>query len=163
MLEKVQTRNEIIYSSLTVEKNLEKSGSIPDINDVEQPVGSTISLSATTRTGYRFNNWSSVAGNFANENAASTTFTMPNEDVIVTANYSSIISGGGSNVFGSGTVTMVIMSIYGTTVAGLNDIDFEVSIGGGPYQPLNVSAQGSGIYTASVPGGSRIRVCGVVI
>ena len=46
-----------------------------------------VSIKAVANTGYHFVGWSAPAGTFANENAAETTFVMPDQDVTVTANF----------------------------------------------------------------------------
>jgi uncharacterized repeat protein (TIGR02543 family) len=56
--------------------------------------GSTVNVTAGTRTGFTFVNWTSTpAGvSFANANAANTTFTMPGNAVTITANWAEIVS-----------------------------------------------------------------------
>lgn len=51
--------------------------------------GTKITISATDKDGYAFKNWSVTSGsvNLAEANAKTTTFTMPDSDVTVTANY----------------------------------------------------------------------------
>jgi uncharacterized repeat protein (TIGR02543 family) len=50
--------------------------------------GSEVTLTATANTGYRFTGWTSVGGGaFADASSPSTTFTMPAEDVTITANW----------------------------------------------------------------------------
>jgi len=49
--------------------------------------GVAVSIKAVPATGYRFVNWAAPAGSFSNANAEMTTFTMPAEDVTVTANF----------------------------------------------------------------------------
>ena len=50
-------------------------------------VGEQVSIKAEPAEGYRFVNWTAPAGSFANDSAATTTFTMPPESVTVTANF----------------------------------------------------------------------------
>jgi len=47
--------------------------------------GTVVNLVATLGTGCQFNTWSSTGGTFGNPNAATTTFTMPSQNVAVTA------------------------------------------------------------------------------
>lgn len=55
------------------------------------PAGTVVPISAGTKSGYRFNGWtSSGGGSFANANQASTTFTMPGANVTITANWTVI-------------------------------------------------------------------------
>ncbi len=49
--------------------------------------GEVINLVATPDAGYQFVIWTTQAGKFANPNAATTTFTMPPQDVTVTAHF----------------------------------------------------------------------------
>jgi hypothetical protein len=49
--------------------------------------GVAVSIKAVAATGYHFTHWTASAGSFANANAAETTFTMPAQDVTVTANF----------------------------------------------------------------------------
>jgi uncharacterized repeat protein (TIGR02543 family) len=49
--------------------------------------GDAVTISATPATGYTFENWSAPAGTLANASSVPTTFTMPAEDVNVTANF----------------------------------------------------------------------------
>ena len=49
--------------------------------------GEVINLVATPDAGYQFVIWTAQAGKFANPNAATTTFTMPPQDVTVTAHF----------------------------------------------------------------------------
>lgn len=51
----------------------------------------SVNIDAGTRDGYTFVNWTSPDGvSFANPDSASTTFTMPGKDVIVTANWQQV-------------------------------------------------------------------------
>lgn len=57
--------------------------------------GEQITLTATPNSGYRFAGWtSSNGGSFADASSASTTFTMPDRNVTVTANWKKKSSGG---------------------------------------------------------------------
>jgi uncharacterized repeat protein (TIGR02543 family) len=49
--------------------------------------GVSVSIEAVPAAGYQFVGWTALAGMFANANGADTTFTMPAEDVTVTANF----------------------------------------------------------------------------
>jgi uncharacterized repeat protein (TIGR02543 family) len=71
-----------------------------------------VTISATAATGYSFKNWTtSSGGTIANANSASTTYTMPNANATVTANFThiqrtltlSVSPSGGGTVSGGGT------------------------------------------------------------
>ncbi len=49
--------------------------------------GSQVTIQAVAAEGYRFVNWTAPAGSFVDANSASTQFTMPEENVTVTANF----------------------------------------------------------------------------
>ena len=49
--------------------------------------GTDVDIKAVPAAGYQFVDWTAPAGSFADANAATTTFTMPAEDVTVTANF----------------------------------------------------------------------------
>ena len=49
--------------------------------------GTVVNLTATADAGYRFANWTATAGSFGNATFASTNFTMPAQNVTVTANF----------------------------------------------------------------------------
>jgi uncharacterized repeat protein (TIGR02543 family) len=49
--------------------------------------GAVVDIEAVAAAGYEFVNWSAPAGTFADANAAITTFTMPPQDVTITANF----------------------------------------------------------------------------
>ena len=55
-------------------------------------IGETVTLSATPNAGYTFSNWttSSTGVSLVDSNSSSTTFVMPANDVVVTANYTAI-------------------------------------------------------------------------
>ncbi len=62
--------------------------------------GEKITLTATPNSGYRFAGWTSSDNiTFANAGSAQTTFTMPDRNVTVTANWKKKSSGGGSVFF----------------------------------------------------------------
>jgi uncharacterized repeat protein (TIGR02543 family) len=49
--------------------------------------GTAVSIKAEANPGYEFAGWTALAGGFADANAEETTFTMPSQDVTVTANF----------------------------------------------------------------------------
>ena len=61
-------------------------------------VGATVTINAGTRTGFNFGGWTVNSGgvSLTNANNATTTFTMPVNDVTVTANWTQISTGGNS-------------------------------------------------------------------
>ncbi len=60
--------------------------------------GATVAIDAGTRSGYTFDGWTSADGvTFANAGSVQTTFTMPDQAVTVTANWTKKSGGGGSS------------------------------------------------------------------
>ena len=63
------------------------SGTVDDqTNDGPYVEGSQVSIKAAPAEGYQFVNWTAPAGSFGDANSLETTFTMPAQDVTVTAN-----------------------------------------------------------------------------
>jgi hypothetical protein len=64
------------------------SGTATDLaNTSPYAAGTVVSIKAVATSGYQFVNWSAPAGTLANPSAAETVFTMPAQDVDVTANF----------------------------------------------------------------------------
>ncbi len=51
------------------------------------PAGAEVSIEAVAKTGYGFVTWTALVGDFGDATAVETTFTMPDQDVIVTAHF----------------------------------------------------------------------------
>ena len=63
-------------------------GTVTDLTDASPYAGGTsVSIEAASNPGYRFVNWTAPAGAFGSATAAATTFTMPAQNVSVTANF----------------------------------------------------------------------------
>ena len=74
--------------SLTMAISPAGNGTATDlIHTSPYPAGTVVSIQAVAAAGYQLINWSAPAGSFADPNAARTTFTMPAQDVTVTANF----------------------------------------------------------------------------
>jgi hypothetical protein len=69
------------------------SGTATDLtNTSPYTAGTGVNIQAVANSGYRFLNWSAPAGTFGNATAATTTFTMPAQNVTVTANFVAVYS-----------------------------------------------------------------------
>jgi len=75
--------------------------------------GEIVSIQATAASGYQFAGWAAPAGSLANAYASATTFTMPGQDVVVTATFqvSSTTSG----------ICFIATAAYGSSTAGQID------------------------------------------
>jgi uncharacterized repeat protein (TIGR02543 family) len=72
---------------LTMAADPSAGGTATDLTGGPHEAGTAVIISAQANSGYEFVNWTAPAGTFANANAAQTTFTMPAQDVTVTANF----------------------------------------------------------------------------
>jgi len=69
------------------------SGTATDLTGASPYTAATVvNIQAVAAAGYRFLNWSAPAGTFGNATAATTTFTMPAQNVTVTANFVAVYS-----------------------------------------------------------------------
>ncbi|MGB6874371.1 MAG: CFI-box-CTERM domain-containing protein [Dehalococcoidia bacterium] len=74
--------------SLTMAVSPAGTGNATDMtNTSPYAAGVGVSIKAEPAAGYRFINWTAPAGSFASASSATTTFTMPGQDVTVTANF----------------------------------------------------------------------------
>jgi uncharacterized repeat protein (TIGR02543 family) len=93
--------------SLTMAVNPAGTGNATDLTNASPyAAGVGVSIKAVAASGYHFVNWTAPAGGFTNANSATTTFTMPGQDVTVTANF---------EVGGEYTLTMAASPIMGGT------------------------------------------------
>jgi uncharacterized repeat protein (TIGR02543 family) len=93
--------------NLTMAVNPAGTGNATDqTNASPYAAGVQVSIKAVAASGYHFVNWTAPAGSFTNASSATTTFTMPSQDVTVTANF---------EVGGSYTLTMAASPIMGGT------------------------------------------------
>jgi len=93
--------------NLTMAVNPADTGNANDVTNASPyAAGVQVSIQAVAASGYHFVNWTAPAGSFTNPNSATTTFTMPSQDVTVTANF---------EVGGAYTLTMAASPIMGGT------------------------------------------------
>jgi len=112
---------------LTMDANPGVGGTATDLtNAPPYAEGANVSIEAVANPGYRFVNWTAPAGTFGNATAATTTFTMPAQNVTVTANFESLPSQ-------VPTVTTKAATGITTSSATLN-MDYTV----GSYNPVDV-------------------------
>ncbi len=82
------TANFALVYDLTMAVNPAGSGAATDETDTSPyPAGTDVSIKAVPAASYQFVMWTAPAGGFADSNAATTTFTMPAEDVTATAHF----------------------------------------------------------------------------
>jgi uncharacterized repeat protein (TIGR02543 family) len=74
--------------SLTMAVNPAGTGTATDQTNASPYAASVqVNIKAVPASGYRFVNWTAPAGSFASASSLTTTFTMPSQDVTVTANF----------------------------------------------------------------------------
>jgi uncharacterized repeat protein (TIGR02543 family) len=74
--------------NLTMAVSPAGTGNATDVTNASPyAAGVQVSIKAVPAAGYRFVNWTAPAGSFTNASSATTTFTMPAQDVTVTANF----------------------------------------------------------------------------
>ena len=85
------TANFVAVYDLTMAADPEVGGTATDLTG-ESPYaeGAEVSIKAEANEGYAFANWTATAGVFGNATAEETTFTMPAQNVTVTANFEEI-------------------------------------------------------------------------
>ena len=67
------------------------SGNATDLTNASPYAeGTVVNITAAAAPGYRFGNWAATAGEFGNVTAAETIFTMPAQNVTVTANFAEV-------------------------------------------------------------------------
>ena len=105
--------------------------------------GATVSIKAVANAGYHFVKWTTPAGGFADTNAAQTTFTIPDQDVTVTAHFEavsivpynlSISSTAGGSVItpGAGTFTYnagMVVNLVAAATSGYRFISWTGNVG----------------------------------
>lgn len=76
--------------SYSVESNDTKKGTVSYDGDGTVDIGSTVTVTATPKDGYKFDGWTSTTGTFGNANSLSTTFEPSDDNAKATANFSAI-------------------------------------------------------------------------
>lgn len=104
--------------TLTMAANPAAGGTATDLTG-QSPYeeGTVVSISATANTGYVFTNWTASAGSFVYADNPATVFTMPGNDVTVTANFEAIA--GSVDLTGDTAVEADLITASGTYTAAL--------------------------------------------
>ena len=113
---------------LAVAASPDIGGTATDVtNNSPYAEGTNVTIKAEANSGYEFMNWTAEAGTFGDANAAETSFTMPAQNVTVTANFEQAPPG-------SPTVSTKAATGITTTTATLN-MNYTV----GDFSPIDVS------------------------
>jgi uncharacterized repeat protein (TIGR02543 family) len=104
--------------------------------------GTTISIKADPNPGYEFAGWTALAGGFGDANAEETTFTMPSQDVTVTANFVAAMEMEIRDWYDFHAVrdnpsgTYVLMNDLDSNTAGYGELAGPAANGGKGWQPI---------------------------
>jgi len=136
---------------LTMAVNPAGNGTATDLTDSSPyPAGAAVNIEAVAAEGYRFVNWSVPAGTFANATAAETTFTMPAQNVTVTANFAPFAGGSGTagnpyqiadwyqlhNIRNYLDSSFILVNNLDSTTAGYTERASPTANGGKGWQPI---------------------------
>jgi hypothetical protein len=146
---------------LTMSANPEIGGTATDlINESPYVEGTEVSIEAEAAEGYQFVNWTAPAGVFGNADEEETTFTMPAQNVTVTANFEEVPPPPGYLVpttqaaTGIGTSSATLSMNY--TAGNFSTVEvcfaYKKSTGSAWSYTAWVSKSGNGTYTKSLTG-----------
>ena len=131
--EKKDHWQEEVYD-LTIVADPGEGGTATDLTGASPyPAGTGVSIQAVANPLYRFVSWTAPAGGFADTNAAETTFTMPAQDVTVTAHFETTEPT--ALVIGTARDTDEYYAIFEQTAAGpvMREFVEQVNLGGGVH------------------------------
>ena len=141
----ITVSTEALYG-LTMAADPEAGGTAADLTGGSPYAENTdVSIEAQANSGYEFVNWTAPAGTFDDASAADTTFTMPAENVVVTAHFQAAPPG-------TPTVATQAASGISATAATLN-MNYSV----GSFSPVQVrfaykkSGDSAWSYTSWIP------------
>jgi len=112
--------------------------------------GTGVSIKAVANSGYRFVNWTAPAGTFGTASAAETTFTMPSQNITVTANFAPFAGGTGTeedpyqitdwyqldNVRNYPDSCFILLNNLDSTSAGYAELASPTASGGNGWRPI---------------------------
>jgi hypothetical protein len=149
------------------------SGTATDLTNASPyAAGTEVGIKAVANSGYWFVNWTAPAGTFANANAPQTTFTMPGQDVTVTANFEPSEFYGGNGTAGDPyqiadwhqldyvrnylNSYFVLVNNLDSTTAGYEELASPTANGGKGWQPIGTTLENP--FTGTFDGqGHEIR------
>jgi uncharacterized repeat protein (TIGR02543 family) len=116
---------------------------IPAVGEHTYSAGTVVPIIAAAAAGYQFVNWTAPAGSFANASSATTIFTMPAQNVTVTANFAPIppplysltissTAGGAVTTPGQGTFTYgagTLVNLVAAAAGGYRFVNWTGNVG----------------------------------
>jgi hypothetical protein len=130
------------------------NGTATDLtNAPSYAAGTEVSIKAVAAPGYRFINWTAPVGTFADADAGETTFTMPAQNVTVTANFAPFAGGSGiaadryqiatwydlQEVHNYLTSNFILMNDLDSSTAGYEELASPMANEGKGWQPIGSS------------------------
>jgi len=142
--------DEIPTYVLTLDVEPEQGGNATDMTDTgPYEEGDVVNIKAEANDGFEFVNWTSEEGTFDDDEAEETTFTMPAENVTVTANFEIVSTTTPENYF---TFDSATGTITGYDSNGPKDVVIPSQIGG-----VDVTAIGSMAFFDSSQFGGYLK------
>jgi len=136
--------------TLTIVPSPITGGTVSDLTGTSPYTeGESVSIKAVAASDYQFAGWTAPAGSFDNANAPTTTFTMPGQDVTVTAHFDQtgvtfMVSAGEGHTVGlksNGTVVAVGDNEHGQrNVGDWKDI---IQVAAGGYHTVGLKSDGT--------------------
>jgi len=163
----IAVRPAAVQYDLTMAADPEQGGTATDLtNESPYAEGAEVSIKAEANEGYEFVNWTATEGVFGNATAAETTFTMPAQNVIVTANFELapttlvLLPESDTNpVDTTHDLTATVRDQFNNVMAGV-DVTWGISgvgsFSGTPESPTDVDGEADAVITSSEPGTSTI-------
>jgi len=146
------------------------SGTATDLTNASPYTAGTVVniTAAAAAAGYKFANWTAPAGVFGNAIAAATNFTMPSQNVTVTANFEPVVAtalellpeSDSNPVNTTHDLTATVRDQFNNVMTGVAvtwNITGVGSFSGTPEGTTDGSGEADAVITSSVPGTSTVR------
>jgi len=156
-----------IQYGLTMAADPEEGGTATDLTDGSPYAeGTEVSIKAEANEGYEFVSWTATAGGFDNASAAETTFTMPAQNVTVTANFELVPTilvllpeSGTNSVDTTHDLRATVRDQFNNVMAGV-DVTWGISGVGSfsdtPESQTDINGEADAVITSSEHGTSTV-------
>ena len=153
---------------LTMAADPEEGGTATDLtNESPYEEGTVVSIKAEANEGYEFVNWTAPTGGFDNADEEETTFTMPAQNVTVTANFELVTTtlvlfpeSNTNPVDTTHNLTATVYDQFGYEMEGVAvtwNISGVGSFSGTPEGVTDADGEADAVITSSVPGTSTVK------
>ena len=153
---------------LTMAADPEEGGTATDLtNESPYEEGTVVSIKAEANEGYEFVNWTAPTGGFDNADEEETTFTMPAQNVTVTANFELVTTtlvlfpeSNTNPVDTTHNLTATVYDQFGYEMEGVA-VTWTIESGPGSFVSQDTTTDGNGeadaVITSSEPGTSTVK------